>query len=74
MNVDGLFDRVDKDFVVFDFIGFCCVDDCFDCLVYYVGIQNNFDFDFWQEVYDIFCVVVEFGMVFLMIEIFDFDY
>lgn len=74
MDVDGLFQVYYEDFVVIDFVGIGCFGDCFDDVVQLVVGDCYVDFYFGQEVDDVFGVVIQFGVVFLLVEIFDFGY
>jgi hypothetical protein len=68
-----LLNRGDKNFAVADFVGFCRADDRLDGAVHLVIIKHNLDFDFGQEVHDIFRAAVKFSVTLLTAEAFDFD-
>lgn len=72
MDMDGLFQGGDKDFVVIDFFGIGCFGDCFDNLIQVGFCDGYFDFYFGQEIDYVFCVVIQFGVIFLMFEVFYF--
>lgn len=74
MDVNDLCYVKDEDFIVIDFVGLCCVNNGIDIGIDNVVWYDNFNFYFWQKIYYIFCVVVQFGMVFLVIKVFYFGY
>lgn len=73
MDMNNVGDIKDKDFIVVDFFCLCGMNDGINIGIYDVVRYNDFNFYFWQKIYYIFCVVIQFGVVFLMVKIFDFS-
>lgn len=74
MDMDDFFDIGYEDFFVVDMVGLCCFVDCFDDGFCIFVCKYYFDFYFWEKIDDIFGVVIEFCMVFLMVKVFGFGY
>ncbi len=62
---DGFVDAGDEDFAVADFAGAGCADDGGDGFVFEVVGDDDFDFDFGQEVDGVFASAVELGVALL---------
>jgi hypothetical protein len=71
-DADGLFDGGDEDFAIADLTGLGRLDDGGYCgLQLFVG-EDDFQFNFWQEVDRIFAAAIDFSMTFLAAEPFNF--
>lgn len=74
MNMYYVVQVVYEYFVVFNFVGVGGFYDGFNYCFYLVIGYCYFQFYFWQEIDYIFCVMVQFGVVFLVIKVFYFCY
>ena len=64
-DTDGLLDCRNENLAVADFIGFSCGTDGLDRAVEHFVGQNDLNFNFWQEVDDIFSAAVKLRVPFL---------
>jgi hypothetical protein len=71
-DADGIFDGADEDFAVTDFAGFGGFNDGVDGFGSAVVGDDDFDFDFGEEIDGIFAAAIDFGVAFLAAEAFDF--
>ena len=71
-DADGVFDWEDEDFTVADFAGVGGFGDGVDDLVAAGVVDDDFDFDFRDEVDGVFAAAVDFGVAFLAAEAADF--
>src|SRR5438105_13627926 len=71
-DADGVFDGADENFSVADFSGFGGFDDGLDRFGSAAVGDNDFDFDFGEEIDGVFAAAIDFGVAFLTAEAFDF--
>lgn len=72
MNLNNVYEFCDENFVVVNFFGVSCFIDDIDYFFQLVVGDSYINFDFWQEIYVVFCVVIQFGVFFLMVKFFYF--
>jgi hypothetical protein len=70
-DADGFFDVRDEDFAIADLSGIGGADDGVGDITGAVVIDDDFDFDFGEEVDRVFAAAIDFGVTFLTAETFD---